>query len=129
MMTSARQTGDVLVDAPASEARTFLGHPIGLTILFLTEMWERFGFYGMRSILVYYMMKSLLFAQAKASNLYGWYLALVYMTPVIGGWLADRYIGYKRAILIGGSVLAVGYFMLGLGRRELFFPALGILIL
>jgi len=130
MMTSARQPDDVLTaPAPTDEERTFLGHPIGLTILFLTEMWERFGFYGMRSILVYYMMKSLMFPQAKASNLYGWYLALVYMTPVIGGWLADRFIGYKRAILIGGSVLAAGYFMLGLGRRELFFPALAILIL
>jgi POT family proton-dependent oligopeptide transporter len=131
MMTSAQQPPDVLsVDAPAqSGERTFLGHPIGLVILFLTEMWERFGFYGMRSILVYYMMKSLAFSQPQSSNIYGWYIGLVYLTPVAGGWLADRVIGYKRAILLGGIILSAGYFLLGLDQRTMFFPALGLLIL
>jgi POT family proton-dependent oligopeptide transporter len=130
MMTSARQPDD-LVAAPArtDEERTFLGHPIGLTILFLTEMWERFGFYGMRAILVFYMIKGLAFSQPRSSQVYGWYIGLVYLTPIAGGWLADRFIGYKRAILLGGAVLAAGYFMLGLGRPELFYPALAVLIL
>jgi POT family proton-dependent oligopeptide transporter len=128
MMTSARQEEDSS-DAPATEERTFLGHPIGLTILFLTEMWERFGFYGMRGILIYYMMKSLAFSQPRASSIYGWYIGLVYLTPVAGGWLADRVIGYKRAIILGGAVLSLGYFLLGLDSRDMFFPALAVLII
>src|SRR3954468_17904173 len=106
MMTSAQQPPDVISPADATaevQERTFMGHPIGLTVLFLTEMWERFGFYGMRSILVYYMIKSLAFSQPQSSSIYGWYIGLVYLTPVAGGWLADRIIGYKKAIVLGGS--------------------------
>ncbi len=84
------------------------GHPKGLYILFATEMWERFNFYGMRAMLVLFMTKALLFNHAFASNLYGSYLSLVYLTPLLGGFMADRYWGNKRSIISGGIVMAIG---------------------
>ena len=88
------------------------GHPRGLYVLFATEMWERFNYYGMRAILVLFMTKALLFSDAFASNLYGSYTGLVYLTPLIGGYIADRYWGNKRSILIGGLIMAIGEFLL-----------------
>jgi proton-dependent oligopeptide transporter, POT family len=88
------------------------GHPKGLYILFATEMWERFNFYGMRAILILFMTKALLFDQAFASNLYGSYLSLVYLTPLLGGFIADRYWGNRRSIIAGGIVMAIGEFIL-----------------
>jgi POT family proton-dependent oligopeptide transporter len=89
-----------------------LGHPKGLYILFATEMWERFNYYGMRAILVLFMTKALLFDKAFASNLYGSYTSLVYLTPLIGGFISDRYWGNKRSIIAGGLVMAIGEFIL-----------------
>jgi len=88
------------------------GHPKGLYILFATEMWERFNFYGMRAMLMLFMTKALLFDQAFASNLYGSYLSLVYLTPLLGGFIADRYWGNRRSIIAGGLVMAIGEFFL-----------------
>ena len=88
------------------------GHPKGLYILFATEMWERFNFYGMRAILVLFMTKALLFNHAFASNLYGSYLSLVYLTPLLGGYIADRYWGNRRSIIVGGIVMALGELVL-----------------
>lgn len=88
------------------------GHPKGLYILFATEMWERFNFYGMRAMLVLFMTKALLFDHAFASNLYGSYLSLVYLTPLLGGFMADRYWGNRRSIIAGGIVMALGEFIL-----------------
>ena len=88
------------------------GHPKGLYILFATEMWERFNFYGMRSILIYFMTKALLFDHAFASNLYGSYLSLVYLSPLLGGFIADRYWGNNRSIITGGIVMAIGEIVL-----------------
>jgi proton-dependent oligopeptide transporter, POT family len=88
------------------------GHPVGLYVLFATEMWERFNYYGMRAILILFMTKALLFNDAFASNLYGSYTGLVYLTPLIGGYIADRYWGNKRSIIIGGLVMAIGEFLL-----------------
>src|SRR5450432_3411366 len=88
------------------------GHPKGLYILFATEMWERFNFYGMRAMLVLFMTKALLFNQAFASNLYGSYLSLIYLTPLLGGFIADRYWGNRRSIIAGGIVMALGEFIL-----------------
>ena len=105
-----------------SEQKSWFGQPPGLTILFLTEMWEKFSFFGMRAILVYYMTKSLGFDQSKASYVYGIYAAFVYFTPVIGGWLADRWLGARRSVLIGSAVMAVGHALMAL--PELFYPAL-----
>jgi POT family proton-dependent oligopeptide transporter len=88
------------------------GHPKGLYVLFATEMWERFNYYGMRAILILFMTKALMFDDAFASNLYGSYTGLVYLTPLIGGYIADRYWGNKRSIIVGGLVMAIGEFIL-----------------
>ncbi|MFT3949971.1 MAG: peptide MFS transporter [Agriterribacter sp.] len=88
------------------------GHPKGLYILFATEMWERFNFYGMRAMLILFMTKALLFDKAFASNLYGSYLSLIYLTPLLGGFIADRYWGNRRAIIAGGMVMAIGELVL-----------------
>ncbi|MBL7757538.1 MAG: MFS transporter, partial [Chitinophagaceae bacterium] len=84
------------------------GHPKGLYVLFATEMWERFNYYGMRAILFYFMTQALLIPNAKASNLYGSYISLLYLTPLLGGYIADRYWGNKRSILVGGLIMAAG---------------------
>jgi len=111
---------------PLSEDSVF-GHPKGLAVLFLTEMWERFSYYGMRSLLVYYMMKQLTFTQAQASQIYGLYTGLVYLTPFFGGILADRILGQRRAVILGAALMAIGHFLMAF--QFLFFPALVLLIL
>jgi POT family proton-dependent oligopeptide transporter len=88
------------------------GHPKGLYVLFATEMWERFNYYGMRAVLVLFMTKALLFDHAFASNLYGSYTSLVYLTPLIGGLIADRFWGNHQSIIWGGLVMAIGEFIL-----------------
>ncbi|MFY9464613.1 MAG: peptide MFS transporter [Sediminibacterium sp.] len=87
-------------------------HPKGLYVLFATEMWERFNYYGMRAVLVLFMTKALMFDKVFASNLYGSYTGLIYLTPLLGGYVADRYWGNKRSILAGGIVMAIGEFIL-----------------
>ncbi len=88
------------------------GHPKGLYILFATEMWERFNYYGMRAVLILFMTKALLFDKAFASSLYGSYTSLVYLTPLVGGFIADRYWGNQRSIIAGGLLMALGELML-----------------
>ncbi len=105
---------------------TFCGHPVGLFVLFLTEMWERFSFYGMRALLVYYMLKQLMFTQEQASQIYGLYTGLVYLTPLFGGIAADRLVGQRRAVIIGAVLMALGHFLMA--SESLFFPALLLLI-
>ena len=84
----------------------FAGHPKGLYMLFFAEMWERFSYYGMRALLIFYLTKHWLFADDKANLIYGAYTSLVYITPVLGGYLADRYLGQRKAVLFGGLLLA-----------------------
>jgi len=103
-------------------ARQWFGQPPGLTILFLTEMWEKFSFFGMRTLQVYYMTKQLGFDQAKASLIYGTYAAGVYLTPIVGGIVSDRWLGRRRAVIIGGLLMACGHFMMA--SEALFFPAM-----
>ena len=88
------------------------GHPKGLYVLFATEFWERFSYYGMRAIFVLFMTDKLLFDKAYASNIYGSYTGLVYLTPLIGGYVADRYWGNRKSIFIGGILMALGQFVL-----------------
>jgi len=90
----------------------FKGHPKGLYVLFFTEMWERFGFYTMLAIFVYYMQENFHWDAATATNVYGLFLAGVYITPLIGGWLADNVLGYGRTITIGAIVMGIGYVMM-----------------
>ncbi len=88
------------------------GYPKGLYVLFATEMWERFNYYGMRAILVYFMTDALLFNKPFASNLYGGYTSLVFLTPLIGGYIADRYWGNRRSIILGGLIMALAELVL-----------------
>ena len=86
------------------------GHPRGLVVLFGAEMWERFSYYGMRALLVLYLTNSLKWARVDALDLYATYTGLVYLTPLLGGFLADRYLGQRKAILVGGIIIAAGHF-------------------
>lgn len=98
--------GGIIASRKSAE---FVGHPRGLFVLFYAEMWERFSYYGMRALLVLYLTKFWLFSDGKSNLIYGAYTSLVYITPVLGGYLADRWLGQRRAVLFGGVVLAVGH--------------------
>jgi POT family proton-dependent oligopeptide transporter len=110
------------------------GHPKGLYLLFTTEMWERLSYYGMRALLVLYMTDTtrggLGWSQQRALELYGIYTGLVYLTPVAGGWIADRYLGQRRSILLGGFLMMLGQFMLAVpgGAVSLFYGGLALLV-
>jgi proton-dependent oligopeptide transporter, POT family len=93
---------------------TLLGHPKGLFILFFAEMWERFSYYGMRALLVLYLTKHFLMSDQQSGMVYGAYTSLVYITPVLGGWLADQYLGQRKAVLFGGVLIAIGHVLLGI---------------
>ena len=95
------------------------GHPRGLYTLFFSEMWERFCYYGMRTLLTLYLVKSLMKGDAEASMMYGAYTGLIYAAPVLGGRLADQYLGYRYAILLGAVLMAIGEFLI-LGGNEMF---------
>ena len=98
-----------------ADKRTWFGHPHQLARLFTTEMWERFGYYGMRALLTLYLTKHFLFSDSQATGLYGGYTALVYLTPLVGGLLADQFLGSKRAVKFGALIMALGYFTLAFG--------------
>ena len=120
-----------MVDAPTADtprepdithvnpaaAETWFGHPRQLARLFTTEMWERFGYYGMRALLTLYLTKHFVFGDREATGLYGGYTALVYLTPLVGGYLADQYLGSKRAVKFGAILMACGYFVLCFGGQ------------
>lgn len=93
---------------------TLLGHPRGLFVLFFAEMWERFSYYGMRAILIFYLTKHFLFGDQPAYAVYGAYTSLVYITPVIGGYIADRYLGARKAVFAGGIFIAAGHLLIAL---------------
>lgn len=107
---------------PAAQDSDWFGHPRGLTILFLTEMWEKFSYFGMRALLIYYMTKALAIPHAQASWIYGSYTAFAYFTPIVGGLIADRFLGRRNAVIIGGVVMALGHFMMT--YESLFYAAL-----
>lgn len=93
-------------------SKSTTGHPKGLYVLFVTEMWERFSYYGMRAIFVLFMAKALLFDKSLGSQIYGSYTGLVYLTPLLGGYMADRYWGNRKSIIIGGILMAIGQFFM-----------------
>ena len=113
----APSSPDITHVDPSSE-QNWMGHPRQLARLFSVEMWERFGFYGMRALLVLYLVKHFLLQQYQASGIVGGYLSLVYLTPVIGGWLADYYLGSKRSVKWGALVMAAGYLLLCFGGDQ-----------
>ena len=117
-------------DRPAAlDDRALFGHPRGLGLLFVTEMWERFSYYGMRAILVLYLVNALKWDTAHAANLYGTYTMLVYLTPVIGGYLADRFIGTRRSLVIGSIIISLGHFTLAFPGMTAFYAGLGLIII
>ncbi|MCP4922405.1 MAG: peptide MFS transporter [bacterium] len=105
-----------------------LKQPPSLTVLFFTELWERFSFYGMRALLVLYMTNELLFHDSKAYGIYGAYMALAYAMPIIGGLVSDRLIGNRRAIFLGGTLMAIGHFVLAIPSLDAFYLGLGLII-
>jgi len=109
--------------------RAFFGHPAGLGLLFAVEMWERFSYYGMRALLVLYLVNALGWADASAYQLYGTYTGLVYLTPMVGGWLADNLLGTRRALVIGGAVIAAGHFALAFEGMPMFYTGLALIII
>ena len=114
--------------------KTIFNHPSGLFVLFFTEMWERFSYYGMRAILVLFLTSSLLndgwgWEREDALMLYGWYTGLAYFTPIIGGVIADRFLGYRNATVIGALTMAIGHGAMALEYFENFFFFLGIVLL
>ncbi len=110
--------------------QTLIGHHTCLFALFFAEMWERFSYYGMRALLVFYMIKGFLkYGDSEAYTVYGAYTALVYMTPFFGGMLADRLLGARRAVVLGGLLMAAGHLMMTIENSLAFFAALALLIL
>lgn len=109
----------------------FRGHPRGLYVLFFTEMWERFGYYTMLSIFVYYLGANFGWDAAQVTNVYGIFIAFVYFTPILGGWIADNFLGYGKTIIIGAIVLAAGYSMMAIPTETpvFLYVALGIVCL
>src|SRR3954465_11446095 len=123
--------GDMTV---ASTDRSFFGHPAGLSTLFFTEMWERFSYYGMRALLILFMTApiaagGLQFDAAKAGVIYGSYTALVYMMTLPGGWLADPFLGQRRASLYGGVIIMLGHISLAIPSIATFYLGLGLVII
>lgn len=121
--------------APAPNQKELFGHPVGLYILFFTEMWERFSYYGMRAILVLYLVSAttegnagLGWTQSEALALYGWYTMLVYVVSIPGGILADKVFGQKKAVLIGGIILVAGHTILAVEEMWAFYSGLALII-
>jgi len=90
--------------------KTIFGHPRGLVVLFFAEMWERFSYYGMRALLVLFLVQHFLMSQDEASATYAAYAALVYLLPIVGGVIADRWLGARKAVTIGALLLVAGHF-------------------
>ncbi|WP_242085577.1 peptide MFS transporter [Aestuariivivens sediminis] len=115
--------------------KELFGHPVGLYVLFFTEMWERFSYYGMRAILVLYLVQSttdsnagLGWSNGEALALYGWYTMLVYVMSIPGGWIADKFLGQKKSVLYGGILLVAGHSILAVEQMWAFYSGLGLII-
>ncbi|HTD05788.1 peptide MFS transporter [Undibacterium sp.] len=122
-MTLVNTASDANITATAAAER----HPAALPVLFFTEMWERFSYYGMRALLVLYLVNAVGYTRTSALALYATYTSLVYFSPLIGGYLADRYLGRRKAILIGGITMALGHFCMAF--EPLLHLSLGLLII
>jgi POT family proton-dependent oligopeptide transporter len=122
--------------APAANARwdrSFFGHPRGLSTLFFTEMWERFSYYGMRALLILFMTATVAhgglgYPTSKAGAVYGVYVGLVYLSNLPGGWVADRILGQRRSVLLGGIVIALGHFLMAIPRGPSFYTGLAFIV-
>ncbi|WP_310991073.1 peptide MFS transporter [Aequorivita marina] len=115
--------------------KELFGHPVGLYILFFTEMWERFSYYGMRAILVLYLVAEvnggnpgLGWTNAEALSVYGWYTMFVYVASIPGGWIADKFLGQKQSVLVGGILLVAGHTILSIEQMWAFYTGLGLIV-
>ena len=118
----------------AAAEKQWFGHPRGLATLFMTEMWERFSYYGMRALLILYMVGStqqpgLGFGEKRAATIYGVYTMLVYLMGIPGGFVADRWLGHRRAVFIGGIIIACGHFSMAVPGLPFFFTGLGLIVI
>lgn len=114
-------------------AHTILGHPDSLFVLFFTEMWERFSYYGMRALLVLFLVTTAAkggwgWSRADATALYGWYTGLVYLTPILGGYIADKILGSRRSVVLGGFIIAAGHACLLFDTPAMFYTGLGLVV-
>src|SRR5690554_2411675 len=117
------------------DTRTVLNHPVGLFVLFFTEMWERFSYYGMRAILVLYLVAEskganpgLGWSNAEALEVYGWYTMFVYVASIPGGWIADKFLGQKQSVLVGGVLLVLGHGILSFEVMWAFYSGLALIV-
>lgn len=121
-------------DVVAASENQWFGHPRGLATLFLTEMWERFSYYGMRALLILYMVGStqqpgLGFGEKRAATIYGLYTMLVYLMGIPGGFVADKWLGHQRAVFVGGVIIACGHFSMAVPGLQFFYLGLGLIII
>jgi POT family proton-dependent oligopeptide transporter len=117
------------------DQKQLFGHPVGLYVLFFTEMWERFSYYGMRAIFVLYLVGAttednagLGWSNGEALALYGWYTMLVYVASIPGGWIADKFLGQKKSVLLGGILLVAGHSILAIEHMYAFYTGLGLIV-
>jgi len=120
-------------ESMSKESKSLFGHPVGLFVLFFTEMWERFSYYGMRALLVLYLVSSvdkggLAWSNASALELYGWYTMLVYVMSIPGGIIADKFLGQKKSVLYGGIILCLGHGVLAIEQMWAFYTGLALII-
>ena len=106
----------------------FLGHPPGLILLFFVEMWERFSYYGMKALLILYLVDALHWPVSRAASVYGSYTALAYIAPILGGVVADRFLGSRASLVWGGIIIALGHFTLALEHSFTFYLGLGLVV-
>src|SRR5438067_4009995 len=136
-MKCGRRNSDVengAMEQVMTSEKQWFGHPRGLATLFMTEMWERFSYYGMRALLILYMVGStqqpgLGFGEKRAASIYGIYTMLVYLMGIPGGFVADRWLGHRRAVFVGGVIIAAGHFSMAIPGLTFFFTGLGLIIL
>jgi len=124
-----------MANSATLKQKELFGHPVGLYVLFFTEMWERFSYYGMRAILVLYLVAEtqgdnagLGWSNGEALALYGWYTMLVYVASIPGGWIADKFLGQKKSVLVGGILLVAGHGILSVEEMWAFYSGLGLII-
>lgn len=124
-----------MANSTSIKQKELFGHPVGLYVLFFTEMWERFSYYGMRAILVLYLVAKttdsnagLGWSNGEALALYGWYTMLVYVASIPGGWIADKFLGQKKSVLYGGILLVAGHSVLAIEQMWAFYTGLGLII-
>ena len=118
---------DQLATEKNTQNRDWFGHPQGLTILFFTQMWAEFSYFGLQALLVYYMTRQLNFDQTTSSLIYGTYGAVAFFSPFFGGVIADRWLGRTRSVVIGSIMMMIGHFTMAF--EPLLFPALGFVAL